>query len=252
MSLDARKIVLTGGAGGIGSRVAIELAQRGADVLVIDRTAPAGLPVRFLRGDLGTPNGIDEVARAVAIEAPDILINLAGVQYLGLVERQESSHVLTNYLVNLVAPVRLTQAVLPEMRRRRAGQIVNIGSILGSINYPYFVTYSSAKAGLKGFSEALRREVRSDAIDVTYIAPRAVRAGMSKGLVERFAELTGMTLDEPQWAVDRIIRAIVQRKRNVFIGVPEQLFIKVNALAPGVIDRAISKHDARARRLFTL
>jgi short-subunit dehydrogenase len=250
MSLENKKIVLTGGSGGIGSRVARELVQRGGDVLVVDRVEPQHLPVRFIWGDLGDPAGIDAVVHAVAVEKPDILINLAGVQYLGPVEGQDSGHVLINYLVNLVAPVRLTQAVLPYMRRRRSGHIVNIGSVLGSINYPYFVTYSSSKAGLRGFSEGLRREVRGDCIDVTYIAPRAVRTGLSTGLVERFAALTGMTLDEPQFAVGRIIDAIVRRRRNVVIGFPERVFVKINALAPFLIDSAIGKHAAKARRLF--
>jgi short-subunit dehydrogenase len=250
MSPEGRKIVLTGGSGGIGSRVARELVRRGGDVLVIDRVEPQHLPVRFMSGDLANPAGIDAVATAVAAETPDILINLAGVQYLGPLERQDSSHVLVNYMVNLVAPVRLTQAVLPQMRQRRSGHIVNIGSILGSINYPYFVTYSSAKAGLRGFSEGLRREVRHDAIDVTYIAPRAVRTGLSTGLVERFAKLTGMTLDEPQFAVSQIVDAIVQRRRDVFIGFPERLFVKINAVAPLLVDSAIGKHEAKARRFF--
>jgi short-subunit dehydrogenase len=250
MSLEGHKIVLTGGSGGIGSRVARELALRGGDVLVIDRVEPQDLPVRFLHGDLAHPAGIDAVARAVAVENPDMLVNLAGVQYLGPVEGQDSGHVLVNYLVNLVAPVRLTQAVLPQMRQRRSGHIVNIGSVLGSINYPYFVTYSSAKAGLRGFSEGLRREVRSDGIDVTYIAPRAVRTGLSTGLVEQFAKLTGMTLDEPEFAVTRIVQAIIRRRRNVVIGLPEQLFVKINALVPLMVDNAIGKQEVKARRFF--
>ncbi|SKA10631.1 Short-chain dehydrogenase [Enhydrobacter aerosaccus] len=250
MSLEGKKVALTGGSGGIGSRLAHELVRRRADLVVIGRIEPQDLPGRFLAADLGTAEGIDAAARIVAAEMPDILVNLAGVQFFGAVEDQESSHVLMSYLVNLVAPVRLSQAVLPEMRRRQAGQIVNIGSVLGSIHYPYFVTYSSAKAGLRGFSEGLRREVASDGIAVTHIAPRGVRTGLSKGLVERFANMSGMRLDDPEVVVTRIAEAIVRRERDVLIGAPERLFARLNALAPRLIDSALVKDAAKARLLF--
>jgi hypothetical protein len=68
--------------------------------------------------------------------------------------------------------------------------------------------------------------------------------------VERFAKLTGMTLDEPQFAVSKIVDAIVQRRRDVFIGFPERLFVKINAVAPLLVDSAIGKHEAQARRFF--
>lgn len=250
MSLEGKKVVLTGGRGGIGARLARELGGRGAELVVVGRVEPQDLPVRFLPADLGSVDGIDAVAQAVAAEAPDILVNLAGVQFFGPVEEQDGAHLLMSYLVNLVAPVRLTQAVLPEMRRRRTGQIVNIGSVLGAIHYPYFVTYSSAKAGLRGFSEGLRREVASDGITVTHIAPRGVRTGLSKGLVERFANMSGMTLDDPDAVVTRIAEAIVRRERDVVIGAPERLFARINALVPRLIDGALVKDAAKARLLF--
>src|SRR3546814_13795200 len=76
-----------------------------------------------------------------------------------------------------------------QMNARRAGQIANVGSIFGSINYAHVVTYSSAKAGLKGFSEALRRECGNYGVDVTYIAPRAVKTALNTPVVMRFAQI---------------------------------------------------------------
>ena len=76
-------------------------------------------------------------------------------------------------MVNLVAPARLTQAVLPGMKSRGRGQIANVGSIFGSINFAHFATYSSAKAGMRALSQSLRRELAGTGIDVTYVAPRA-------------------------------------------------------------------------------
>lgn len=251
MSLEGSKIVLTGGAGGIGTLVAQELRFLGADVLVVDRLDPPPGGTRYLQGDLSTMSGICAVADAIGREAPQILINLAGAQYFGPVEEQASAHVQTGYMVNLLAPVLLTQAVLPAMKRRSSGQIVNIGSIFGSINYPHFATYSSAKAGLRGFSEALRRELHASGIDVTYIAPRAVRTGLNSALVMRFAELAKMRMDEPDAVARRIVRAVRERKTDVFIGFPERFFVRVNALLPRLVDRVLSTQTIKARKLFT-
>jgi short-subunit dehydrogenase len=250
MSIDMKKIVLTGGSGGIGALVARELSSAGSDILVVDRTEPNLASARYLKGDLSTMEGIAAIAARLIAEAPDMLINLAGVQYFGLTEQQESDHVHMNYMVNLIAPVLLTQAVLPSMKRRGAGQIVNIGSILGSINFPYFVTYSSTKAGLRGFSEALRRELHRSGIDVTYIAPRAVRTGFNSDAVMRFAKMAKMTVDNPESVARQIVRAIRDRKRDVFIGFPERLFILANGLAPRLVDAGISSTTAKAKALF--
>jgi short-subunit dehydrogenase len=251
MPLEQSKIVLTGGAGGIGALVAREFRALGAYVLVVDRLEPPVGDERYLRGDLSTMSGICTLADQLRLEAPNILINLAGAQYFGPAEDQPSAHVHCGYMVNLLAPVLLTQAVLPVMKRRASGQIVNIGSIFGSINYPHFATYSSAKAGLRGFSEALRRELHGSGIDVTYIAPRAVRTALNNSLVMRFAELAKMRMDEPEAVARRIVRAIRDRQADVFIGARERFFVRVNAVLPRLVDSALSGQTTKARKLFT-
>jgi short-subunit dehydrogenase len=251
MSLDAKKIVVTGGAGGIGALVVKELLARGADVLVVDRVPPPAANARYANGDLSTMDGVDAVAAEIAHEQPDILINLAGLQFFGPMEQEATAHLHASYMVNLIAPVVLTQAVLPAMKYWGSGQIVNIGSIFGSIGYPHFVAYSSAKAGLRGFSEALRRELRGSGVDVTYIAPRAVRTGLSSAKVMRFAELTRMTMDEPETVASKIVQATIDRKKDVYVGFPERFFVLVNALAPRLVDVVLMADTAKARQLFT-
>jgi len=249
MSIKGKKIVLTGGAGGIGLLVAQELLFADADVLVVDRAAPPPSIKRYARDDLSTMEGIVAIAAVIAAEAPDILINLAGTQYFGPMELQPSDKIQMTYMVNLLAPVLLTQAVLPSMKRRGSGHIVNVGSIFGSINYPHFATYSSAKAGLRGFSEALRREVHG-AIDVTYIAPRAVKTGFNGADVMRFAEITKMNMDAPETVAHQIVQAIIDRKKDVFIGFPERFFVRVNALLPRLVDAAMTRETTKAKSLF--
>jgi NAD(P)-dependent dehydrogenase (short-subunit alcohol dehydrogenase family) len=134
VSLKGRTVVLTGGSRGIGARVVRELILNRADVIVVGRFEAESPGTRHLQGDLSNLEGVAALAWAVAAENPDILINLAGAQYCGPFERQIIEQVHENFMVNLLAPIVLTQAVYPGMKRRGCGHIVNIGSIFGSIN----------------------------------------------------------------------------------------------------------------------
>ncbi len=249
MTVANKSVLLTGGAGAIGSLVAERLIAQGAHVTIVDRATGESPGATFWEGDLSTSEGIAAVARGAATLAPDILINLAGVQYFGLFERQASAEIISHYMINLVAPALLAQAVIPAMRQRGNGQIANIGSIFGSINFAHFTSYSSAKAGLRGLSEALRRELRGSGIGVTYIAPRAVRAGLSTGNVMRYAEMTKMHLDEPQEVADRIVYAVATRQKDVLIGALENIFVRLNAVLPRLMDRLLAPNDQKAREL---
>jgi len=245
-----RTILLTGGAGGLGSLISTQLMEEGAKVVVLDRAEPAN-GAAFLKHDISTPEGIEAAAAAVARRDWDIVINLAGIQHFGPFERQTPEHLMASYLVNLIAPVRLAQAALPRMKAAGGGQIVNVGSIFGSINFAHFVTYSSAKAGLRGFSQALRRELSGTGIDVTYVAPRAVKTALNSPAVMEFAKLTQMNMDPPEQIAARIVEAIRGRKRDVYFGFPESLFVRINAVFPRLVDNALSANDRKAARLFS-
>jgi short-subunit dehydrogenase len=249
MSFKNKQVLITGGSGGLGALLTRQFVGDGAQVTVLDRAEPSA-GVKFIRADLSTADGLEAAASAVAGGDWDVLVNLAGIQHFGPLERQAPAHLVASYLVNLVAPVRLTQAVLPGMKARGRGQIVNVGSIFGSINFAHFVTYSSAKAGLRGFSQALRREISGSGIDVTYIAPRAVRTALNSPAVLEFARLTQMNMDEPAVIAARVFQAIQARKRDVYFGFPESLFVRINALFPGLVDRALFANDRKAARLF--
>lgn len=249
MRFEDKDVLLTGGSGALGGRICQLLQAEGARVVILDRVAPTNV-ASFINADLSTPVGIEAAARAISGLPCDLLINLAGIQHFGPFADQSPEHLLASYLVNLVAPVRLTQVVLPQMRRRGGGQIANVGSIFGSINFAHFVTYSSAKAGLRGFSQALRRELSGSGVDVTYVAPRAVRTPLNSPRVMEFAKLTNMNMDDPGLIARRIVDAIGARRREAYFGFPEALFVRLNAILPGVVDRALSANDRKAAQLF--
>ena len=250
MPLKQKRIIMTGGSGGIGRLVAAGFLREGAEVSVMSRTDPDIPQTRHLRVDLSTLDGIASASSILSDDEPDILVNLAGVQYFGLSEAQPAHDTAASYLINLVAPVALCNAALSAMKRRNLGQIVNIGSVFGALPFAHFAAYSSAKAGLRAFSEALRRELVDTDIAVTYIAPRAVRTGMITPAIRQFAEISGMRFDDPHAVSMRIISAIKHREKDVCIGLPERLFMRLNALWPRVVDRALARGDRKAKALL--
>lgn len=250
MPLKQRKVLLTGGSGGIGRHVAVEFVREGADLVVMSRNNAGLAGARHLHADFSTVEGIAAACEIVVDEQPDILVNLAGVQFFGPIEMQTLSDISESYMINLVAPVALCKAVLPSMRRRNSGQIVNIGSVLGSLALAHFATYSSAKAGLRAFSEAFRRELVDTNVAVTYIAPRAVRTGLITPALQKYAEITGMRIDDPVAVSSKIIAAIRQRKKDISIGFPENIFSRFNALLPRIVDAALAGNDRKARKIF--
>lgn len=248
--LDGATVVITGAAGAIGSRLAHALRGRDTQVIGIDRQ-PCGACDRTIQTDLSDRGAIEQTARTLASEPVDLLVNLAGAQYFGPADRQDPASIALTYIVNLIAPATLAAAVLPGMLARGEGQIANIGSVMGTIAYPYFATYSSSKAGLAGLSDALRREVAGRGIAITHIAPRAIATGFNSAAVNRFLELVKMRADAPDQIAHRIARAIHDRRRSLSIGVAEAFYARINALAPSMIDRGLAGQVAKASTLFS-
>lgn len=248
--LEGKRIVLTGAAGGIGSLLATRLRAAGGIVTGIDRVDCPACDDTII-ADLSTLAGLAEISATLAHAHVDSLVNVAGLQYFGPFEQQPADNIWLGYTVNLIAPATLSRAVLPQMKTRGSGQIVNIGSMLGAVKYPFFVSYSSAKAGLQGLSEAMRRELHGSGIAVTHIAPRAARTAFNSPAVMRFMELTKMQTDEPDFVADRIVRAIIARKAEVFIGFQERMFMRLNALFPRLIDAGLTAQTVKARQLFS-
>lgn len=249
MKVAGKLVAITGGSGGIGRLLTNEVLVAGGTPLVIGRNPP-GIG-HFLPGDLSTTDGIAAVADALVRHQPDILINLAGMQYFGLLEKQNAEHVSHMFTVNLIAPVLLTQAVLPAMKAHGSGQIVNIGSVFGSIPFAHFVTYSSTKGGLKAFSQALRRELAGSGITVTHVSPRAVDTPLNNARIMTLAKKTKMSVDPPELVARRIFQAIESDAKDVVIGRPESFFTHVHSLLPRVVDKALAKNDRIARDIIS-
>lgn len=247
--LDGSRIAVTGAAGGIGVPVARMLRNAGAHVTGIDRTACEGCDASLVT-DLSDDGQLAALAQELAEDTPDMLVNIAGVMRFGLHETQPLDALALCYRVNLLVPAVLARAVAAPMRARGSGQIVNIGSVLGSIPYPWFAAYSSSKAGLAALSQGLRRELMGSGVGVTHVNPRAARTAFNNGPVNRFLELTGMKADAPDHVARRIVDAITERRETVNIGTMERLYGALNAISPRLIDRGLAGQIRKARSEF--
>jgi short-subunit dehydrogenase len=228
MPLNGKNVYITGGTGGLGKPLVERLRAAGARVTVHDFEKD---------GDLSA--NVDTIAGTLAVETPDILINMAGMNGFDYCENQNLRAILD---LNLWVPMRLTQAVLPGMKKKGGGHIVNIGSMTALIPLPHFTGYVTSKAGLKAFSDSLRREVSQAGIRVTYIAPRAIKTPMNTGLMAELNRRTHVASDDPADVAGKIFGAILSGKKEMRIGFPERLFAAVNAVCPALVDRGIESN----------
>lgn len=119
--------------------------------------------------------------------------------------------------------------------------VVNIGSTFGSIGYPGFAAYCASKFALRGFSEALRRELADTRVKVMYIAPRATRTSMNEQSVVAMNDELKVAMDEPAWVAAAVVAAIGREREELYLGWPEKLFVRLNSLLPRVVDQALRK-----------
>lgn len=254
-----RGVLLTGASGGIGQCLALRLAEAGATVYAVGRRADAlhALAARARPGairpvvaDLATTDGIDAVRRAVAA-APipvSLLILGAADSRFGLFEHSSVVDVQAQVATNLVAPMLLVRALLPCLMRLPEAGVVGIGSTFGSLGYPGFAAYSASKFGLRGFAEALRRELADTGIRVLHVAPRATRTAMNADAVVAMNAALGVAMDTPQRVAAQIVQALRDETPECALGWPEKFFARLNRLLPRVVDRALRKQLPTVRR----
>ncbi|HEX6828520.1 MAG TPA: SDR family NAD(P)-dependent oxidoreductase, partial [Burkholderiales bacterium] len=140
---------------------------------------------------------------------------------------------------------------LPGMIARGRGRIVNIGSTFGAIAFAHFAAYSATKFALRGFSEALRRELEGTGVGVTYVSPRATRTAANPEAVYRLTEQAGNAVDTPEIIAPLVADAIEQGRCELQIGAPESLFTRINALFPRLVDAALRKQNRAAREALS-
>jgi short-subunit dehydrogenase len=261
MNIENRTVVLTGASGGIGRAIAQSLDACGARLVLVGRkaekldalqktlTGKKHLPVAV---DLNTRDGRRDLLQAcngLDEGGISLLINCLGINELRLFAEQTEVSIEQQIQTNLLCPILVCHDLLPLLQQRPEALIVNIGSTFGSIGHPGFSSYCAAKFGLRGFTEALRRELADTAVEVSYIAPRATRTDLNSDSINAMNEALGTSTDDPALVAKEVLNTIRSRgSADRYLGWPEKIFVRINALLPGLVDSALRKQLPLIRR----
>lgn len=248
MQLNNARILLTGATGGLGQALARQLAAAGAKVLLAGRdtarlaaiTATLGDGHSSVRADLTRPEGIAAAVGAAREFGVNVLINNAGIGGFGLYETQGWDEIDALLATNLAAPMRLTHALLPWLKSRPQAAVVNIGSTFGSLPFAGFAAYSAAKAGLRGFSQALRRELADTQVAVIHLAPRAIDTSLNSEAVNALNRALHNRSDSTEAVARQVVAALARGYGEHHFGFPERFFAWLNGVAPSLIDRGLA------------
>ncbi len=253
-------IIITGAAGGIGQMLAKALDKQGAKLVLTDvnadRLSELNVSLAEKHYEFVADVSHAEQRRSLVnycqhLPNPvQMLINLAGINRFAPITNYSDDDIERMITINLTSQIALTRDLIPLLQKNSPASIVNVGSILGSIGMPGYSVYSATKFGLRGFTEALNRELQGSGIDVRYFAPRATKTALNDDKVNAMNKALGSTMDSPEQVANAIVDFILTDKRRRYFGWPEQLFVRINSVFPGIVDKSIIKQLPIIRRYF--
>jgi short-subunit dehydrogenase len=256
--------IVTGGSRGLGFLLARELAREGCRLAICARDVDEleraradlerrGAEVIAIRCDVADPVAagalVEETERRLG--PVDLLVNNASIIQVAPVDALGIKDFQQALAVNFWGTVQPTLAVLPGMRARRRGRIVNITSIGGKVSVPHLLPYSAAKFAAVGFSEGLAAEAARDGVRVVTVVPGLMRTGSylhaefegrAPAEFTWFAlgsTLPGVSMDAER-AARRIVRAVRRGESEPILSLPAQVLARAHGLFPGAVIRALA------------
>jgi short-subunit dehydrogenase len=249
MAQPQNKVVLiTGASGGIGAACAAQFRRKGAKVSLTDLEnsgfadfddnqtviSVGDITVEAFRETIFRRT-IDQFGRI------DILINNAGVGLFvppSTVDVQVSKRLFD---VNVFAPLALMQLVIPQMRSQHSGTIVNVGSLGGSVSFPWAGIYCASKFAMHGINDALRRELSASGIRVIRVCPGPVRTSFNEHALsgkapQRVTRLRRLASVSPDQVAKAIVKAIESRGRIVYVPSTARVFMAAEFFASRAVD----------------
>lgn len=252
---------ITGASSGIGEALAYTFAKHGAKLILSARRSEELERVKAscnLQDEhvLVLPLDVADTNKAAGLAQQaldrfgkiDILVNNAGISHWTKVKDLSLDVVKKVLDINFLGGVALTQAVLPGMLEKKAGQIVVISSVLGKMAVMKQGAYVASKHALQGFYDTLRLEVAQEGVQVLLVCPGFVRTNVAKNSLNR----DGVAINQdnakiatgldPQYVSEKILKAIVKRKDEIIIaGAPEKSAIFLRRLFPGLFAYLMKK-----------
>ena len=230
-------VLVTGAASGIGAGLAAELARAGKHVIVsdlrLDDAKAVASSIRATGGsaeahamDVGSDGSVAAAMRSLS-RPIDMLVNNAGLQHVAPLEEFPMDRWALLVEVMLVGVARLSRAVLPGMRKRGSGRIINIGSIHSLVGSPFKSAYVAAKHGLIGFSKVIALETADTDITINTICPSYVKTPLVDRQIAEHSRIRGIPEAE---VVGKIM--LQPMPKGVFIGIDELVGIALFLASP--------------------
>jgi NAD(P)-dependent dehydrogenase (short-subunit alcohol dehydrogenase family) len=254
--LGGKTVLITGGSRGLGLVMARQFGSEGARLAVCARNEAElqrarddltrrGVPVLALSCDITNRGQVDETVDRVRAHygAIDVLVNNAGTIEVGPLEVMTLEDFQEAMNTNFWGAVYTTLAVLPEMRRRRDGRIVNITSVGGKLSVPHLLPYSASKFALVGLSQGLRAELAKDGILVTTVCPGLMRTGSPRNAFFKgnnqaeyawfsISDSLPITSISAERAASAIVTACKRGDAEIVLSPQAKLAVKFHALFP--------------------
>jgi short-subunit dehydrogenase len=252
MNLKGKRVLITGGSSGIGLSIAEAMLAKGARVVITgrrsdvlraaaDRLRKAGGSVDDIAADVGTETG-RATTLAFALQklgGLDVLVNNAGGVRAGRLEDTTEAEIRTMIEVDLVAPIMLTRAALPELRASKEGFVVNITSGIALVAAPFYSTYAGVKGGLAKFGESLRRELTGEGVHVMTVYPGATDTPMMTS--NRAGPELGFAREPAAAVAQAVIGGIEENAFEVIRGGEARAkMIALNREDPAALDKRFS------------
>ena len=182
----------------------------------------------------------------------EILVNNAGITYYGKMDRMSAAHCNKLLQINLLSHVQLTHELLPSLLERPEAHVLNVCSVLGLVGMPKVTAYCTAKFGLVGFSEALRREYGRDGLGVTALCPGFVQTNLftNAPLEQDVGEHKippRMITTTPERVADAAVKAIYRNRRLVVMEPFARFLYATKRFAPAIVDAIF--HIGRRKRV---
>ena len=242
MALVGATALITGASAGIGYETALEFARKGANVAIVarredrlralaERVQRIGVEAHVIVADVGRSDEVQTMVREAIgrFGRVDVLVNNAGFGFSGTIEETDEATMRELMDVNYFGAFNATRAVLPYMRERGSGHIVNVSSVVGRLAFPYHGAYSATKFAMMAMTESLRGELAGSGITVTAVLPGGTRTEFFDAQRTNDGHVSAPT--GPKQDADVVARAIV---RSVHRPTPEVNMVRVFRIAYGL------------------
>ena len=258
-----KAVLVTGAGGGFGRHMVRQFRAAGAKLIVTDVSEDAlrggvedagSALVASLVTDLSVEAGCDALVAHCTSQGvgPDILVNNAGIAFAGRLDHVPGGQLETLMQLNLLAPMRLCHAFVPQMIERGSGHIVNVSSIAGWVGSRGLSSYCASKYGLRGFGEALARDLEDTGVHVTNVYPCFSRTAILESPQYGYEQHRGVPeylVSDPADVVTRVLHGVRRNRLHVFPDRHARLIHYLVRFAPWlapVLDRRLHAQSIEA------